>query len=246
MRCTLALQPRRPPGHHGQHRDDHRDRQQHDLGGAEAEAAAGVGIQIEATARVGMVRPMLAIADPIARLSEVCTRSRRAALDRRDRLGQQHEQRDHDTDERHAGGRPRARRPRSPATRSWPARRPRRATAAGSRATPRVARRSAGRRGRPRRGGLPSCGDREEEVAVAHGLGHDEREVEGQRGDGGEGQLPRGELRPRLALGDRGQHEAERGQGRDGGQRAAGALGVEPRRCRSGGRRAAATARGCR
>ena len=74
-----ALQQRRPARDHGQHADHHGQREQRPSGCARGRAAAARRSQIDATAIAGMVRPMLAIAEPSARLRLVWTRSRRAA-----------------------------------------------------------------------------------------------------------------------------------------------------------------------
>ena len=59
-----ALQRLRAAGHDGQHRDDHRDRAAARSGSGSRPSASGPSSQIEATAIAGMVRPMLAIAEP--------------------------------------------------------------------------------------------------------------------------------------------------------------------------------------
>lgn len=55
----------------------------------------------------------------------------------------------------------------------------------------------------------------------------DEQPVEGERGDGGEGQLGGRELGAGLGRGEGRQDEAEDGEGGDGGEGRTGALGVE-------------------
>ena len=70
------LEPGGPARHHREHADD--DGEPAAPSGSRPSRGQRRRVQIEATARVGMVSPMLAIAEPKARLSEVCTSSRRA------------------------------------------------------------------------------------------------------------------------------------------------------------------------
>ena len=157
-----------------------------------------MGIQIEATARVGIVRPMLAIAEPSARLSEVWMRSRRAALTAAIVSGSSTSSAM--TTPTNDTGRPTASTPSSMAGDSILAS-PTTATSESSRKpSETVASRVVGGSACSSSVSVPALARHgQEEVAVAHGLGHDERQVEGERGDGGEGELPGGELRAGLA-----------------------------------------------
>ena len=91
-------------GHDGEDADDDGQTEQHDLDLAQPEES-GPSSQMEAIAMAGMVSPMLAIAEPRARLRLVCRRFPMRGAYRRDGLGQQHEQRDDDADDRSPGTR---------------------------------------------------------------------------------------------------------------------------------------------
>ena len=70
---------------------------------------------------------------------------------------------------------------------------------------------------------------RHEEVTVPHGLGDHEGRIQDQRRHPGERQLRSGVLQSGRAHGESGQHHRDAGQGHHGGQRRAGARGVERR-----------------
>ena len=99
-------------------------REQHQLLRRRARARAACPARSRRAATAGIVRPMLASAEPSARLRLVCRRLRARRPQRRQRLGQQHQRGDDDADHRLRRAEPRRRRPRPSATAPSRARRP--------------------------------------------------------------------------------------------------------------------------
>ena len=168
-------------------------------------STSGPSSQIDATAIAGIVSPMLAIAEPSARLKLVCMRSRRALRTAASVSGSStssaittptrgRRRADASTASSIAGDSTLA----SPTTATSATQQQ---AEADERGPARTAARRAPRRRPPRR-------RRQEVVAVADGLDEHEQAVERERGDRGERELRRRELRAGPAGRERRQHEA--------------------------------------